>query len=152
MGDQMTDTLINPNQLRHFGINVQDNPTSSSPLSIITEDADFAMPLQRKGTIVFCNTRTPTQHELETCPHIQLSSSKSWDPTKVHFSVGSHSLEEEVERIRQLSSTHKKRHDNIITDWENKDRARYSNNVFNLSNLWRKYPQYISIKYQKLGL
>ena len=138
MGDQMIDTLINPNQLRHFGINVQDNPTSSSPLSIITEDANFAMPLQRKGTIVFCNTRPSTQHELETCPHIQLSSSKSWDPTKVHFSAGSHSLEEEVERIRRVSSTHKKTHDNIITDWANKDRAHYSNNVFDLSSLRRK--------------
>ena len=56
----MEDTLINPNQLRDFGVNVQDNPTSPSPLSIITEDAKFAMILERKGTIIFFNTRTPT--------------------------------------------------------------------------------------------
>ena len=142
MGDQMEDTLINPNQLRHFGINVQDNPTSPSPLSIITEDTNFAMALKREGTIISFNTRTPTQHELETCPHIQLSSSKSWDPTKVHFSVGSHSLEEEVERIRRVSATHTKMHNtpdnNVITDWMNKDRAHYTNNVFDLSSLTRR--------------
>ena len=32
-------TLVNPNQLWHYGIHVQDDPSSSQPLSIITEDA-----------------------------------------------------------------------------------------------------------------
>ena len=35
MGDKMDHTLINPNQLRHFGTIVQDNPMLSKPLSII---------------------------------------------------------------------------------------------------------------------
>ena len=43
MGDSMQDTLINPNQLRHFGTNVQDNPVSNYPLSIITADHEFSM-------------------------------------------------------------------------------------------------------------
>ena len=57
------------------------------------------MPLKKAGTIVYLNKLTPTQHKLETCPQIQLSSANSWDPTKVHFSVDSHLLEEEVEGI-----------------------------------------------------
>ena len=120
MGGVMEDTLLNSNQLRHFGINVQDNPTSNRPLSIITEDTHFAMPLQRDGTIVFCNTRTPTQNELETCPHIQLSSFKAWNPSKVHFPKSSHSLEEEVERIRRVSSANTNH--NNISDWSNKNK------------------------------
>jgi len=38
MGCHMKHSLINPNQLRHFGTKVQDDPTSDRPLSIITED------------------------------------------------------------------------------------------------------------------
>ena len=30
----MDHTLVNPNQLQHFGVTVQDNPYSSSPLYI----------------------------------------------------------------------------------------------------------------------
>ena len=40
MGDSMDTTLVNPNQLRHYGTQVQDNPMSQLPLSIITEDSD----------------------------------------------------------------------------------------------------------------
>ena len=32
----MDDSQINPNQLRHYGINVQDDPTSNRPLSLIS--------------------------------------------------------------------------------------------------------------------
>ena len=36
MGNNMSQTLINPNQMRHFGTVVQDDPTSASPLHIRT--------------------------------------------------------------------------------------------------------------------
>ena len=85
MGDSMEETLLNPNQLRHFGTIVNDNPMSDQPLSIITEDHEFSMALEMKGTIVGTDTRTPTQEELSTCPHIVLSSSHPWDPHSVVF-------------------------------------------------------------------
>ena len=53
MGDKMDHSLINPNQLRHFGTIVQDNPMSPKPLSIITEDKEFCMELRMDGTIVY---------------------------------------------------------------------------------------------------
>ena len=37
MGDMLYYTLANPNQLRHYGNQVQYNPMSESPLYIITE-------------------------------------------------------------------------------------------------------------------
>ena len=105
MGDTMDMSLINPNQLRNYGIHIQDDPTSNRPLSLITANTEFAMTLNREGTIISFDSRTPTQQELESCPHIILSSEKSWSPHNAHFSPNPHSLEEEVERIRRVATT-----------------------------------------------
>ena len=61
MGYLMDDYLINPNQLRHYGANDQNDPTDNLPLSVISENGDFVMPLHWKGTIVYFDTHTPTQ-------------------------------------------------------------------------------------------
>ena len=37
------------------------------------------------GTIIYCTTRTPTDQELSSLPHITLSSSATWDPHNVVF-------------------------------------------------------------------
>lgn len=79
MGDHMDYTLLNPNQLRHYGVRVQDDPTSPYPLSIITEDNKFCMELSMAGTIVYAQTYAPSDHDLKNHPHIQLSSPHSWD-------------------------------------------------------------------------
>jgi hypothetical protein len=104
MGDTMDHTLINPNQLRHYGVKVQDNPMSNFPLSIITEDDEFNMELTMKGTIVCANTHSPSQNELETCPHIHLSSSHEWKPNQVTFPQCKRTLEEEIGGFRHLSA------------------------------------------------
>ena len=61
MGDQMEHSLLNPNQLRHFGVTVQDNPFSDAPLYISTENGDFVFPLEILGTNIVAKTRTPTE-------------------------------------------------------------------------------------------
>ncbi len=58
MGDSMSHTLVNPNQLRHYGVRVQDDPTSRRPLSIIKEDASFSILLKMKGMFVYMDTHT----------------------------------------------------------------------------------------------
>jgi hypothetical protein len=68
MGDQMEHTLINPNQLRAYGITVHDNPFDLAPIFISTEDDEFTLPLNSKGTVLGVATRTPTDQELQTCP------------------------------------------------------------------------------------
>ena len=45
MGDSMQHTLVNPNQLRYYVTKVQDDPTSSKPFHIMTENSDFNMEL-----------------------------------------------------------------------------------------------------------
>ncbi len=98
MGDKMSHTLINPNQLRACGITVQDNPFLAAPIFISTEDNHFSVPLACKGTILGVATRTPTEQELQTCPHVTLSSDHEWDPQNVRFPEASRAVEEEISR------------------------------------------------------
>ena len=92
MGDTLTHSLINPNQLRSFGTLVQDNPYHTDPLGIKPPPYDFEIPLSTGGTIIYVNTCTPTQSELSTLPFIVLTSSADWEPHHVQFP--SHDVEE----------------------------------------------------------
>ena len=127
----MDHSLINPNQLRHFGVSVQDDPTSSRPLSIITEDKDFCMELSMAGTIVYMDTHSPTAKELNECPHIHLSSSNPWNPHTVTFPKSSLSLEDEIGDLRFISALSSCDND-IIEDNLRED------DIFNLNSLSRR--------------
>ena len=84
MGDTLQHTLVNPNQLRAYGTTVQDNPFASSPL-IFDPPNGPVIPLTTMGTIIYCTTRAPSDHELSSLPHITLSSTATWDPHNVVF-------------------------------------------------------------------
>ena len=94
MGQHLDHSLINPNQLRHHGVTVQDNPYSGTSLHLASPDAEFVMPMQADGTTIYFNARTPTNHELAHCPHIVLSSHAQWDPREVQFPKPVHHVEE----------------------------------------------------------
>ena len=85
MNTTMEHILVNPNQLRHFGVTVQDNPYSSSPLYIESPDLDFVLPLIVEGTNILAHTRMPTGEELATCQLIALSSQYEWNPHSTKF-------------------------------------------------------------------
>ena len=85
MGDIMDHSLINPNQLRHYGLQVQDNPYDRVQMHLATEAGEFYFPLQSQGTTIFLHTRTPTERELHECPHVQMTSKSPWDPHAVRF-------------------------------------------------------------------
>ena len=63
MGDTLQHTLVNPNQLRAYGTTVQDNPFSSTPLKFEPPTGP-TIPLTTTGTIIYCNTRAPSDREL----------------------------------------------------------------------------------------
>ena len=104
----MDHSLVSPNQLRHFGTKVQDDPTSDRTLSIITENNDFFMELAIAGTVVYADTFTPSEHELHECPHIILSSPRVWKPHKVSFPKARRTLEEEMGSLRYVSAVDRK--------------------------------------------
>ena len=83
MGDKLDHTLVNPSQLRVYGVSVQDNPFNTKPLSITTNDA--SVELYSEGTIICGDTRTPTESELSQLPRLILTSPYDWDPHNVCF-------------------------------------------------------------------
>ena len=83
MGDSLTHSLINPNQLHAFGTEVQDNPFANETLLIQPASHDITIPLQTLSTIIYANTRAPTDQELSQHAHIALSSTADWDPHHV---------------------------------------------------------------------
>ena len=107
MGNTLQHTLVNPNQLQAYGTIVQDNPFSSSPIKFEPPTGP-TIPLTTMGTIIYCNTRAPNDHELSTLPHKTLSSSATWDPHNV-VSPTHHVEEEEykpqISSISSLSSS-----------------------------------------------
>ena len=83
MGDKLDHTLVNPNQLRAYGVSVQDNPFVAKPLSITTNDT--SVKLYSEGTINCGDTRTPAESELSQLPWLILTSPHDWDPPNICF-------------------------------------------------------------------
>ena len=85
-GDRMNHSLINPNQMRHFGVTVQDNPYDrDNDLTIKEHYAGISLPLSVKGTVVYFDSRSPTMQELTDCRHIVLTSDMPWNPQIVEL-------------------------------------------------------------------
>ena len=82
-GKKLSHSLMNPNQLRHNGLDFWDNPYDDMhDLSIVTLD-DTIIPMKYNGTkLSFC-TRVPTQDELSNCSHMEMTSDSAWEPSNV---------------------------------------------------------------------
>ena len=93
----LTHSLFNPNQLCHFGTQVQDNPYDYRPMSTSTSDQSFTACIQSKCTNIYLTTWAPTQADLEHHPYIPLYSSKAWNPREVHFPKITNLKQEEIE-------------------------------------------------------
>ena len=65
-GYSMDHSLVNLNQLRHYGTKVQYNSISAESLPIITEYYKIFMNLAMEGTIVYDKTHYPTENYLQT--------------------------------------------------------------------------------------
>ncbi len=91
-GDRLSNSLINPNQLRFSGITVHDNPFNPvEPIGIDTPE--LRIPLTMEGTIIFFHSSTPTVLELDTCPHIHLTSDAEWNPHTVQLAAYARTVE-----------------------------------------------------------
>lgn len=82
-GTKLEHTLINPNQVRSFGIDFWDNPFDKERGLIIDIDDTTKIPMQTNGTKIFFNTRAPTLDELRDCAKVHLTSKQEWNPTEV---------------------------------------------------------------------
>ena len=119
-GKRMKMSLINPNQLRHYGITVSDDPTDKARPFGISLDEERNVPFKMDGTTVYFETRAPTEWELENCKVIQVTDETVWDPSTVTISsivtgVTDVPLIETITR-RQIMSMNTKPNDNSIQD------------------------------------
>ena len=96
ISESMDHSLVNTNQLQHYGTQVQDNTMSTKLMHIMTEDESFNMELNMSGKIIYNDTHTPSAQELNTCLHIILSSHIEWNPTEVKFKNSSQTFEDEM--------------------------------------------------------
>jgi hypothetical protein len=83
-------TLLNPNQIRHAGNDVWDNPYDPNhqlEMTIFDEEREpVTIPIQAQGTILSFPTRVPTRSELATLPHYVLALEAEWNPHTVRLS------------------------------------------------------------------
>ncbi len=78
-GKKLQNSLIIPNQLRYAGVSVQDNPFHKAEPLTLSHD-DVTIPLSLDGTNIFFPTTTPTQEQLDSSPHIELTFDTEWNP------------------------------------------------------------------------
>ena len=99
MGKHLNHCLLNPNQLRHHGVTVQDNPYAEQSMHLTSHDEKFVLPMKADGAVIYFDGRTPTDHELAHCRHVTLSSRAAWNPRDVQFPTPTHHVEEEMYNI-----------------------------------------------------
>jgi hypothetical protein len=95
----MDHSLINPNQIREYGIPVYDNPFSQSQFDIDCND-DF-IPFNTTGTIVYFESCVPKDWETRNLPIIMLTG-EDWDPVNIGLGNGPSREQAEMWTIRSL--------------------------------------------------
>ena len=85
-GRKLQMSLINPNQIRHSGIVVSDDPTDKTRDFGITGDT-FHIPFEMQGTTVYFVSRVPTAWEYDNCRIVEMTIDTPWNPGEVNISV-----------------------------------------------------------------
>lgn len=85
MGENMTDSLLNPIQCEDNGVHVDTRPSKFYPslgskCQCITFDDDFTIPIEYDGVLPYLPVRRPTPEEIDECERRSLTSAHNWDP------------------------------------------------------------------------
>lgn len=104
--DGMDHSLLNPNQLRNYQIDVYDNPWDKTNYLHIETYSELQIPLKTKGTVIYFTTWAPTHAEIEDNPHIHLSSNAEWNPLTFRFpgSTEDEEIDDNDSTIMKISS------------------------------------------------
>lgn len=73
-GSKLDHSLNNPNQVRHNGINFNDNPYDKAKGLGIDISDELRIEMHSCGTKVIFETRVPTKDELLDCQHVMMTS------------------------------------------------------------------------------
>ena len=82
-GTKLDHTLLNPNQIRHNGVDFWDNPYDKERALSIQVDRGPTISLEFVGIKLQFESKVPTNEELNNCEHIEITSSVLWEPSEV---------------------------------------------------------------------
>lgn len=106
-GTKLDHSLINPNQLRAYGVPFWDNPYDEQhDLCIQAPHADLNIPLQTKGTKVLFETRVPTQQDLQECVHVAMTSQREWNPATIAMKISAVQTQTPIPWKRTIEGVH----------------------------------------------
>ena len=106
-GDALRNSLINPNQIRSYGLLVNDDPFTSDDDFGISSDTVF-IPFDTTGTIIHFRSRVPNDWEKKHLPVILLTG-ETWNPSEEVMRYGKNSMEAiEMRSICTLASGSKR--------------------------------------------
>ena len=112
-GKNLGHSLINPNQIRHFGIDLWDNAYDRNHDLSIEVDDTLNVEMTYEGTKCQFKSRAPTQEELSTCPHYDMTSKRTWNPSEVQ--IGSINTQSNQPRSRRISNINVRKYEYIDT-------------------------------------
>ena len=84
-GTALKNSLINPNQIRAYGLSINDDPFNANELGIDAEELFILF--NTTGTVVHFESNVPMEWETTHFPVI-LITADSWDPRTVDMSAG----------------------------------------------------------------
>ena len=102
-GTMLPHSLLNPNQIRAFDVDVNDNPfDATNSIGMDCEDA-FAL-FEMMGTMVYFELRVPTDWEIKHLPQIHITGN-TWNPMDDSiFPAGKSWEQAELQTIKSLTS------------------------------------------------
>ena len=77
----MKHTLFNPNQLRSYGVEVQDNTFAKEHIGIRTKQ--FFIPMKTSGITIYFNCTPPYERDLTLLPWVTVTIPRVWLPRKI---------------------------------------------------------------------
>ena len=101
-GKKLSMSLLNLNQIRHFGLVVSDDPTDKTRVFGIVGN-NVIVPFEMSGTTVLFKSRVPTQWEMENCRIIELTADPPWDPSEVTIACVNKPLYETLDETTHRS-------------------------------------------------
>ena len=99
----MKHTLFNPNQLRSYGVEFQDDPFAKEHIGIRTTQG--FIPMKISVTTIYFNCTPPTERDLNLIPRVTATSPCVWLPHKMSFPKTSLQDDDQELQVQQLNST-----------------------------------------------
>ena len=99
-GSSMPNTLINPHQLRHFGVLLCDDPWDPHR-ELGMDTGSLFVPFYTEGSNVVFESRVPTDWEMNNLDVIEITG-PHWDPSRLEMPVKQSREAQELQNIRSM--------------------------------------------------